>query len=181
MCSILPRKVYDEIRSKFPKPTAPTVNIHIYVNPVKVDAEAVRRIVQKHERSIIQHLRRSAFVLLFAALLPIAAHAQDGSPQPPLSKKQFVFANAANFGASVFNARASWYGAHQCVAREELTRNPRGKFIRTAEISFPIDTVVAIASWKLRKHHRMWSMSLPLISAGAQTSMAATQFSAGCF
>jgi hypothetical protein len=118
------------------------------------------------------------FVLAVMAALCVSAHAQD-APQP-LSKKKIFFANAANVGASVFNARASWYGAHQCVSREELTRNPRGKFIRSAEISLPIDAVIAFASWKLRKH-RMWAVTLPLISSGAQTSMAATQFSAGCF
>jgi hypothetical protein len=113
-----------------------------------------------------------------------AAFAQDASfaaTPAALSRKQIVFANVANVAASVFNARASWYGAHQCVSREELTRDPRGKFMRSLEISLPIDAFVGIASWKLRKRHRLWAMTLPLVSAGTQTSMAATQFSAGCF
>jgi hypothetical protein len=123
--------------------------------------------------------RKLVFAVVMMALCA-AAFAQDAT-QPALSKKQIIFANAANVGAGMFNARASWYGAHQCVAREELTRDPRGKFVRSLEISLPIDAVVAFASWKLRKRHRFWSTTLPLISAGTQTSMAATQFSAGCF
>jgi hypothetical protein len=123
--------------------------------------------------------RKLVFAVVMMALCA-AAFAQDSGIQP-LSKKQIVFANAANVGASVFNARASWYGAHQCVSREELTRDPRGKFVRSLEISLPIDAVVAFASWKLRKRHRIWAMTLPLLSAGTQTSMGATQVSAGCF
>jgi hypothetical protein len=127
--------------------------------------------------------KKLVFALAIMALCA-AAFAQDASfvsTPAPLSKKQIVFANAANVGASVFNARASWYGAHQCVSREELTRDPRGKFVRSLEISLPIDAFVAFASWKLRKRHRIWAMTLPLLSAGTQTSMGATQVSAGCF
>ena len=99
------------------------------------------------------------FLLALILLAPLHAMAQ--SDAAAASKKQLIFFNAANVGASIFNARASWYGANQCVVREELTRNPRAKFIRSAEISLPIDAAVAFFSWKLRKRR--------------------TQFSAGCF
>jgi hypothetical protein len=110
-------------------------------------------------------------IVLVTILAIYAAAFAQSSDVPTLSRKQIMFANAANIGASIFNARASWYGAHQCVSREELTRDPRGKFVRSLEISLPIDAVVGFASWK----------TLPLLSTGTQTSMAATQFSAGCF
>lgn len=125
-------------------------------------------------------MTRKMAVAVVLVTLVACAFAQSGDA-PALSKKQIIFSNAANVGASIFNARASWYGAHQCVSREELTRDPRGKFVRSLEISLPMDAVVAFASWKLRKRHRIWAMTLPLLSAGTQTSMAATQFSAGCF
>jgi hypothetical protein len=127
--------------------------------------------------------KKVVFVVMVMALCA-AAFAQDvpaSAPAQVVSKKQIVFFTAANVGASIFNARASWYGAHQCVSREELSRDPRGKFVRSLEISLPIDAVVAFASWKLRKRHRLWAITLPLVAAGTQTSMAATQFSAGCF
>jgi hypothetical protein len=125
-------------------------------------------------------MKRIIVVAVMIVAFCASAFAQS-SDAPALSKKQIIFSNAANVVASMFNARASWYGAHQCVSREELTRDPRGKFVRSLEISLPIDAVVAFASWKLRKRHRLWAMTLPLLSSGTQTSMGATQFSAGCF
>src|ERR1051326_1955053 len=73
-------------------------------------------------------------------------------PEPPARNSVTAALNAANVSSSFFVASAMWYGAHQCVVREELKRNPKKSFWKALAIAAPFDIAVGIASWNLRSN-----------------------------
>lgn len=126
------------------------------------------------------------------AVLAMAACAQqpepmEGAHAPQFTLKEFLAVNGVQLGASAFAAAGSWYGARRCIHENDSRflgpdrHTPRDEFAKTAAIAGGIDIAAAVISWKLRRRHPGVAAALPLISAGAQTALGATQFSAGCF
>lgn len=129
---------------------------------------------------------KSVAVIVCLLLSPILACGQKpDAPKPkPVeshrSVKPLFAATVAEFGSGLFVARGSWYGAHQCVVREELKRNPAHSFQSATLETGLINVAVSVIAWKLRKRHADAALALPLIATGTQLGTGSVLFSAGC-
>jgi len=114
-------------------------------------------------------------------VLLLSAFAQAATlPDAPAPKDQMVAANSVNLAASGFVAGANWYGAHQCVVREELKRSPKRSFWKAILIQGPLDVAVTVGSGELRRSHPSLALALPVISTGVKLGVGSALFSAGC-
>lgn len=114
-------------------------------------------------------------------------------PKPkPMSTKKFVILQSLNFASTAFDATGSGYGATQCQheagaaqgtgPQYYLNENYWKQFRITLDRSLAVDGAVLGVSWLLHhKHHDKWAAILPITSAGVQTGIGLTQYSAGCF
>src|SRR5689334_110807 len=93
--------------------------------------------------------------LLFAVALVIVPTltCASGLPNAPAPQSRLIALNGADALSSFFVAGAAWYGAHQCVVREELKRKPRHDFWKALAISGAFETATAITSFHLRRSH----------------------------
>ena len=132
----------------------------------------LKKITRNDERKM-KYL--SITVLLFNVLAQCAT-----LPDAPAPKNQIVAANSVNLAASGFVAGATWYGAHQCIVREELKRSPKRSFWKAILIQAPLDVAVTAASGELRRSHPSLSLALPVIATGVKLGVGSALLSAGC-
>ena len=82
--------------------------------------------------------------------------------------------------SAAFVASGMWYGANQCVVREELKRNPRQKMWKGLAWCGAFDVPLLIVSLILAHSHGDFMAASMVAAAAAQFGIGATLISAGC-
>src|SRR5215510_10246339 len=139
----------------------------------------LKRQITRNDEGKMKYLSITVPLLITVLLFNILAQCAT-LPDAPAPKNQIVAANSVNLAASGFVAGATWYGAHQCIVREELKRSPKRSFWKAILIQAPLDVAVTAASGELRRSHPSLSLALPVIATGVKLGVGSALLSAGC-
>jgi hypothetical protein len=102
----------------------------------------------------------------------------------------FIAVNLAMWASTAVNAHATYYGSRQCFRETgggPLFGTPLGGGLfhpwrKALEISLPLDAGVSLTSIFLHRHkHPGAALLLPSVTTAAQLTVAAMQYTQGCF